>query len=77
LKRLSTTYYVRLYTYGEEPVTDRTYPICVVAVDPPANEDCASAEEIDVLEPAECPDGSVVGSNAFTFTTGSSARSAD
>ncbi|MBL7953189.1 MAG: T9SS type A sorting domain-containing protein [Flavobacteriales bacterium] len=62
---VGTTYYVRLYSYTDVPVTDPTYQICVVAVNPPANEDCASAQQIEVLEPSECPDGSVIGSNAL------------
>lgn len=66
---VGVTYYVRLYSFDEVVVTDPIYQICVVAVEAPANEDCASAQEVDVLEPIECPDGSVVGNNGFAATT--------
>jgi hypothetical protein len=62
---VGTTYYVRIYSYDEGPLTDPTYQVCVVGVEPPANDRCADAIVVDVNEPMECPAASVMGSNAF------------
>lgn len=62
---VGATYYVRIYSYDDAAVTDPTYQMCVVGVEAPANDLCANAIEIDVNEPMECPDASIIGSNAF------------
>lgn len=73
---VGTTYYVRLYSYAAEPVTDPTYQICVVAIEAPENDECANAIAIDVNEPFECPDASVIGDNSLA-TVSSAAPECD
>ena len=62
---LGNTYYVRLYSYSDVAVMDPTYSICIFGVAPPANEECANAQVIEVNEAVECPAASVEGNNAF------------
>ncbi|MFY0483051.1 T9SS type A sorting domain-containing protein [Flavobacterium sp. PLA-1-15] len=50
-----STYYVRIFSYGEENFPDTTFDICITTSDaPPANDNCEESVELTVAEGATC-----------------------
>lgn len=52
---VGSTYYVRVYTYGDSPAESTTFDVCIgTRPAPPANDDCTNAIAITVNTDASC-----------------------